>query len=349
MSSSLDGHCVKFNMSPLDKNIFDILQYGKVEKSINKLFTNKNSLEIILNYEKNLHNIVSELQPSLERLFPKFSCRLHDEEISLSSFFFTDEKSDILSKAREMGGGQFVDMLWATGLAKNILNSNENITLIVPLSISNIPDFIRKKIHNACLLRQMLKYHMVPGKQLLSSLKNNDVLKSLYETESIYFNKFNQFTSLSGALVKNMDIEARNGVIHVVETFILPPAVDTISLLEERKLFSIFVDILKDDEFSSKLKDFPHTYFVVTDSNINNTNYILKRSNSDKFSFVLGHIVPGFHFYHSLRNNTVLTAVDGSALRIAYYDGMMTVNDNLITTYDLFSRNGIVHVIENTL
>ncbi|XP_065653360.1 collagen alpha-6(VI) chain-like isoform X2 [Hydra vulgaris] len=187
----------------------------------------KSYLEMIFEYEKNLRKIIFELQPSLERLGLGSSCILNDDEEEKSNPFLLIKKSDILYKAREMGGEQFVDMLWATGLAKEILNSNKDITLIVPLSIRNIPDFIKRKMNNACLLRRMLNYHMVPGKQLLSSLKNNDVTKSLYETnESIDNNEFQQLTTLRGAVVKSFDIEVRGGVIHIVETFILPIEMD---------------------------------------------------------------------------------------------------------------------------
>ncbi|XP_047125173.1 collagen alpha-6(VI) chain isoform X3 [Hydra vulgaris] len=221
--------CFLKNMHLLDESIEfsnNLLLSGNFDESI--VSFPKSYLETIFKYEKNLRKIIFELQPSLERLGLGSSCILHDDEEEKSNPFLLIKKSDILDKAREMGGGQFVDMLWATGLAKEILNSNKDITLIVPLSIRNIPDFIKRKMNNACLLRRMLNYHIVPGKQLLSSLKNNDVTISLYETnESINNNEFHESATLRGAVVKGFDIEVRGGVIHTVETFILPIEMDT--------------------------------------------------------------------------------------------------------------------------
>ena len=161
-----------------------------------------------------------------------------------------------------------------------------------------------------------------------------------------------QLNTLSGSVVSSWDIEARGGVIHVVETFMLPPATDTISLLKGFQLFSIFTEALKDSRLPSELKVAPHTYFVTSDSNLNKTSYISNFFSSDKsLNFLKRHIIPGLHFFNALSkiNTTILTAIDGSSLKVVNHGNKVTVNGNVISTYDLFSRHGIIHVIDAPL
>ena len=120
-------------------------------------------------------------------------------------------------------------MLWATGLANEILNSDEDITIIVPLSIKNIPSSIRSKINNSCSLIQMLKYHIIKGKNSLSGLTNNNVLKSTYDTEPIYFNKFGQvFRNLMNFVIitlRKILLQMSTkllGYIFIIYLFIIP-------------------------------------------------------------------------------------------------------------------------------
>nr|XP_047125019.1 uncharacterized protein LOC101240985 isoform X1 [Hydra vulgaris] len=356
-SNLTEGHCIKVNLHPLDKDIqiaLNLLQSGMDKDWIVKFLQNTDSLEMILKYHKNLRHILSEFQPSLHRLgvFPEFDCKSKAVEKTLTSIFNYNEKSNILSKAREIGGGKFVDMLWATGLANEILNSNEDITLIVPLSISNIPDSIDIKKNSACSLVQMLKYHMIVGKNYVTNLKNNDILKSMNNAEIIYFNKFDQLSTLSGSVTNKIvlyNIEALGGVIHVVDNFMLPPDRDIISLLEKRNSFTIFTKALKESMLLPELKNSPHTYFVVADTNINK-DYISELNSSEKIrNFIRRHTVSGLHFSHMLHNNAMLTAVDGSTVKIHHSGDKITVNGFPISTLDLISHSGIVHVIDNPL
>jgi uncharacterized surface protein with fasciclin (FAS1) repeats len=74
-------------------------------------------------------------------------------------------------------------------------------------------------------LQAILKYHVVSGKAMASDVTGMDAAETL-EGRSVQFQVDNGTVSLMGqntATVVQADIEAANGVIHVIDTVLLPP------------------------------------------------------------------------------------------------------------------------------
>jgi len=61
------------------------------------------------------------------------------------------------------------------------------------------------------------------------------------------------------------------------------------------------------------------------------------------------HIVPGKVMAHDMTSLHSLPTVQGNALRIATFDGQVTVNDAHVISSDVFCSNGIIHLIDAVL
>ncbi|MEH2329041.1 fasciclin domain-containing protein [Nostoc sp.] len=79
---------------------------------------------------------------------------------------------------------------------------------------------IQTLLQNIPQLRRILKYHVVPGKLLQTDLAQLGTVNSV-EGSSIKIDSSDGF-EVKNAKVLAADIEADNGVVHVIDTVILP-------------------------------------------------------------------------------------------------------------------------------
>ncbi len=71
-------------------------------------------------------------------------------------------------------------------------------------------------------LKAVLTFHVVPGKLAAADIKNSNV-KSL-NGAVLAVSKAGTFVTVENAAVTGADLLATNGVVHVVDTVLLPPA-----------------------------------------------------------------------------------------------------------------------------
>jgi len=70
-------------------------------------------------------------------------------------------------------------------------------------------------------LKAVLTYHVVPAKLMAADVKNSDV-KSL-NGANLALSKAGTFVTVENAAVTDADVVATNGVVHIVDTVMLPP------------------------------------------------------------------------------------------------------------------------------
>ncbi len=73
-------------------------------------------------------------------------------------------------------------------------------------------------------LQQILLYHVVPGRYMASDLVQLNSLETL-EGSRLSVNTTDGVVTVDGATVIQSDIEASNGVIHVIDAVMVPPTV----------------------------------------------------------------------------------------------------------------------------
>jgi uncharacterized surface protein with fasciclin (FAS1) repeats len=71
-------------------------------------------------------------------------------------------------------------------------------------------------------LAAVLTYHVLPGKVMSQDIKNGPA--TTVQGESVELNKSANGVMVNNAKVVKADIDASNGVIHVIDTVLLPPA-----------------------------------------------------------------------------------------------------------------------------
>ncbi len=71
-------------------------------------------------------------------------------------------------------------------------------------------------------LRAVLTYHVVPGKVISTEVKSGNV--KTVNGADLPLSRSGGFVGVDQALVTKADIPAANGVIHVIDQVVLPPA-----------------------------------------------------------------------------------------------------------------------------
>jgi uncharacterized surface protein with fasciclin (FAS1) repeats len=78
------------------------------------------------------------------------------------------------------------------------------------------------KPENKDQLVAILTFHVVPGKVMSADIANKQLMAKTVEGQSLDINALNGGVSVDNAKVIQADIEASNGVIHVIDTVVLP-------------------------------------------------------------------------------------------------------------------------------
>ena len=167
------------------------------------------------------------------------------------------------------------------------------------------------------------------------------------------------------ALVVVTDIEAANGVIHVIDTVLLPPADEDemtdktiVDLAVEDGRFTTLVAALGAAELVETLSgEGPYTVFAPTDDAFaklpEGTVEALLQDIPQLTNILLYHVVPGKVMAADvvkLDGQMVDTALEGAQIKITVDGDKVILNDevNVIIT-DIEAANGVIHVIDAVL
>ncbi|MBC7444458.1 MAG: fasciclin domain-containing protein [Polaromonas sp.] len=71
-------------------------------------------------------------------------------------------------------------------------------------------------------LKAVLTYHLLPGKVMASDVKNSS--SKTVNGASLALSRAGDFVTVEDALVQIPDISATNGVVHIVDSVLMPPA-----------------------------------------------------------------------------------------------------------------------------
>ena len=209
-------------------------------------------------------------------------------------------------------------------------------------------------------LGDILKYHVIADKVMASDLKEGMMAKTVNGKELTI--TLEGGAKVNGVAVATADVEASNGVIHIIDKVLLPPAdkpaedmKSIVDIAVGNKDFSILVQALTKAGLVDTLKgDGPFTVFAPTDAAF---SALLKELNvtadqllarEDLKDILLYHVVSGKVLSKDLTEGMMPKTVNGKTVTITLKDGAK-VNDSKVTTADIEASNGVIHIIDKVL
>jgi uncharacterized surface protein with fasciclin (FAS1) repeats len=137
-----------------------------------------------------------------------------------TSFVFA---ADLVETAATSGGAKkFASALKASGLADS-LKGDGPYTIFVPedSAFEKLPPATRDALmKDKTKLAQVLAYHVIPGKLMVADVKPGKV--KTIEGSALTLSSDNGKVTVDEANVTQSDVTADNGVIHVIDTVVLP-------------------------------------------------------------------------------------------------------------------------------
>ena len=107
-----------------------------------------------------------------------------------------------------------VDTLKGTGPFTVFAPSNEAFAKVPPATMQALAADPAK-------LKAVLTYHVVAGKIMAADVKNGN--SKTVNGANLALSKAGEFVTVEDALVQTADISATNGVVHIVDSVLIPP------------------------------------------------------------------------------------------------------------------------------
>lgn len=110
------------------------------------------------------------------------------------------------------------------------LDDSGPYTLFAPSdqAFAALPELTRQRLlkpQNRQLLRQVLAYHVIPGNLSANQIQPGEVQTLGNNPVNVQVDRGNNQVRVNDARVIQADIQASNGVIHIVDRVILPPMI----------------------------------------------------------------------------------------------------------------------------
>lgn len=210
------------------------------------------------------------------------------------------------------------------------------------------------KPENKAQLQAVLKYHVVPGKANAAAVIGKNAWATL-NGQQIAVAQRGEAVTIDGATVVQADIQASNGVIHVIDSVILPETKTIPQVADAAGSFSTLLAAVKAAGLSETLSgEGPFTVFAPTDEAFAalgaTVQDLLKPENKDKLASILTyHVVSGRVFAEQAKNLTEAKTVNGKSVKIQSRWGKVTVGGAEVVTADIDASNGVIHVIDAVL
>jgi uncharacterized surface protein with fasciclin (FAS1) repeats len=212
------------------------------------------------------------------------------------------------------------------------------------------------KPENKAKLAAILTYHVVPG-----SVKAADVVKlktaGSVQGQRVDIKVDGANVTVDGAKVVKTDIGCSNGVIHVIDTVILPVDGTIVDVAAKNGSFNTLVAAVKAAGLVETLSGKgPFTVLAPTDAAFaklpaGTLEMLLKPENKKQLAAILTyHVVPGVAAYADqvVKMREVPTVL-GSPIAVSVVDGKVMLGNATVVATDVEASNGVIHVIDTVL
>lgn len=267
---------------------------------------------------------------------------------------------DLASVAQGAGLTTLLELVAATGIAE-ALPKDEPITVLAPTNdaFGALPEETLRTLlapENRDALRRVLAHHVIPGRATARDLFDRRGVDSLAgQTVTI---EPGAGLVVGGARVIAADVPFDGGVVHVIDSVIVPELRTIAAVAAETPDLSTLVAAIRAagvERLLGPANDGPWTVFAPVDSAFaalpeGTVESLLTRERLPQLRSVLGfHVVPGRVRLADLTAETSLRTLEGLPLTARFGGDGFEVGGANILAADIDTANGVVHLIDRVL
>jgi uncharacterized surface protein with fasciclin (FAS1) repeats len=267
----------------------------------------------------------------------------------------TNQSKDIVETAKANGSfSTLVTALTAANLV-DTLKGTGPFTVFAPTdaAFNALPaGLLDSLLANTTALTQVLTYHVVSG-ELMAADVTNLMSVTTIQGGSLPISTAGGQVKIGIATITQTDIKCSNGVIHVIDTVLVPNKIMNIVQTAQYYGFSTLVTAIQAASLVSTLEGTgPFTVFAPTNAAFAalpaGTLDSLLADQSSLAAVLTYHVVPGYLLAANVVASTSLTTVQGQMLSITTAGGAKVNGTNIIQT-DIECTNGVIHAIDAVL
>jgi uncharacterized surface protein with fasciclin (FAS1) repeats len=272
----------------------------------------------------------------------------------------TNAGDDIVDTA--VAAGKFKTLAAALGAADlaGALKGKGPFTVFAPTdaAFARLPDGTVASLlkpESKSTLQKILTYHVVPGAVMAGQvvkLPNATTLNG----QRVRISVNDGVVSVGGAKVVATDIKCSNGVIHIIDSVMMPASDNIPATAAKAGTFKTLLAAAQAAGLVDALSgDAPLTVFAPTDDAFNRlpkgtVASLLKPENVEQLkSILLYHVVKGRVYSDQALKLTKAETLNGSSIRISSRKAGAFINDSKLTAVDIETSNGVIHVIDHVL
>jgi uncharacterized surface protein with fasciclin (FAS1) repeats len=215
------------------------------------------------------------------------------------------------------------------------------------------------------VLKAVLQYHVIASKVLSTDIAtaDNQATKML-SNQNTYITKNASGVSINGAKVTQADLLASNGVIHVIDAVLFPPALDVVGVASGNANLTYLVAAVTragSGVVSALTAAGPITVFAPTNAAFIAAGFptiasIQAAAPATLANILTYHVVAARAFSTNLTNGAVLTTAQGGTVKVTIAGSAVSVtgknngtNASNVTIANILATNGVIHVIDRVL
>lgn len=214
-------------------------------------------------------------------------------------------------------------------------------------------------------LKAVLEYHVLGSKVVSGDIQNGDnqVIKMLNNADA-FLSKNANGVSINGATVTQADVQAANGVIHVIDAVILPASQNIVELASDNENLSYLVAAVTragSAVVNTLTGAGPLTVFAPTNAAFQAAGFPTIASIQAADPAVLTniltyHVVAARAFSTNLSNGAQITTAQGGTATVSISGKAVSITGkgnggsaSRVNVANVLATNGVVHVIDQVL
>ncbi|MEL4455875.1 fasciclin domain-containing protein [Lutimonas vermicola] len=230
----------------------------------------------------------------------------------------------------------------------------------VAAGITNLDDFTAEQ------LSPILLYHVLGGVVKSGDLPASGIAETL-NGGNIYLGYLNQGRVLVNGLteITTVDIEKSNGVIHVINRTLVPPALNIVEIalamadMGEASEFTVLTSLLASDEYADITQDIIDadniTVFAPTDAAFAEVNNGAGLTQEQISTILTYHAAGARVFSYNLVQGQEVIMLNGQTLKVSSISGEAIVLEDKtddsanVIEVNVHGSNGVIHVVDKVL
>jgi uncharacterized surface protein with fasciclin (FAS1) repeats len=214
-------------------------------------------------------------------------------------------------------------------------------------------------------LRQILLYHVLGQEYASGSIPSATTELTTAGDARIYVTKNTNGVFVNGATVITADVDAQNGVVHVINKVLMPPPGNLVQFAQSNPNLSFLVAaVVRASQGNTNVAGVlsgagPFTVFAPTNTAFQNAGFAtveaIQQADPNTLASILTYHVIGARVFSSdLTEGARPATVNGANVTItlsggAKVKGNTNATASNITATDIVASNGVVHVIDAVL